>query len=299
VEEIVAGVFGAGRGRVQVTAELDTNRIENRSETFDPESRAVRSTQTRAENQTSSNAEGTVSVANELPGANGQPANAPKDSSSKNEETTNYEISRTTRTEIIEGGRLKLLSVAVLVDGSYAKGANGEAQYQPRSQEDLDRIATLVRTAIGFDRNRGDQVEVVNLRFAETPAAAEIKDEGLLASLLNPSKEELLRMAEIAVLALLTLIVLLTVVRPLVKRILAPDPRPRTPALSMNEPALPAPEGNAGSLQAPREPATAKFMEIAKVTGQIQAEALEQVGQMVASNPQETVAILRNWIHET
>src|SRR3712207_6910220 len=87
---------------------------------------------------------------------------------------------------------MKRLSVAVLVDGIYAKGASGEDTYQPRPQDELDRIAALVRTAIGFDRNRGDQVEVVNLRFAESPPSLELKEETLFSSLLNPTKEDAL-----------------------------------------------------------------------------------------------------------
>ncbi len=59
----------------------------------------------------------------------------------------------------------------MLVDGSYVKNEKGESVYQPRAKEELDRIAALVRTAIGFDQKRGDQIEVVNLRFAEAPAA--------------------------------------------------------------------------------------------------------------------------------
>ena len=123
VEEIVAGVVGSGRARVQVAAELDLNRIESRSESFDPESRVVRSTQTRAENQASSGADGAVSVGRELPGA-AQPGGggSTRDASNKNEEIVNYEISRTTRTEILESGRVKRLSVAVLLDGVYAQG---------------------------------------------------------------------------------------------------------------------------------------------------------------------------------
>ena len=72
-----------------------------------------------------------------------------------------------------EGGRVNRISVAVLVDGNYTRGANGEAAYQPREKEELDRISALVRTAIGFDQRRGDQVEVVNLRFAETAGHAD------------------------------------------------------------------------------------------------------------------------------
>ena len=58
----------------------------------------------------------------------------------------------------------------MLVDGAYTKNEKGEMVYQDRSKEQLDRIATLVRSAIGFDQKRGDQVEVVNLRFAEAPS---------------------------------------------------------------------------------------------------------------------------------
>ena len=72
---------------------------------------------------------------------------------------------------MIEGGRVNRISVAVVVDGNYSKNDKGEVTYQPRSKEEIDRIAALVRTAIGFDQKRGDQVEVANLRFAETPSA--------------------------------------------------------------------------------------------------------------------------------
>jgi flagellar M-ring protein FliF len=256
----------------------------------------VRSTQTRAENQTTTGADGAVSVGNELPGAN-QPGNAagPRDASNKNEETINYEISRTTRTEVLEGGRMKRLSVAVLVDGIYAKGANGEVAYQPRPQEELDRIAALVRTAIGFDRNRGDQVKVVNLRFAESPQSAELNEESLVSSLFNPSKEDALRLIEIAVIALLTLIVLMTVVRPLVLKILGRETSRRaslvgTLASSSAEGAL------ASGPQ--RDSQTARMIEIAKVNGQVQQQSLERIGELVRGNPAESVAVLRQWIHE-
>ena len=166
VEEIVASVVGQGRTRVQVTTELDFNRIQQTAESFDPESRVLRSTQTRTEQSQSTEAQGQVTVANELPGnqRNGANGNV-RDGSQKNEEVANYDYSKTVRTEVMEGGRVKRLSVAVLVDGLYNRNG-AETAYQPRPQEDLERIAQLVRTAIGFDQKRGDTVEVVNLRFA-------------------------------------------------------------------------------------------------------------------------------------
>jgi flagellar M-ring protein FliF len=298
VEEIVAGVVGAGRARVQVAAELDLNRIESRSETFDPESRVVRSTQTRAENQVSGNGEGAVSVGNELPGASAQGGAAPtRDSSNKNEEVVNYEISRTTRTEIVEGGRVKRLSVAVLLDGLYSRGGNGEVAYQPRPQEELDRIAALVRTAIGFDRNRGDQIEVVNLRFAETPTAVELPSEPLLSSLFNPTKEDLYRMMELGVLAILTIIVLLVVVRPMLKNVMGGGGGGRATG------AVASAVGSGASVDVPmpalpQSNAAAQMIEIAKISGQMRADSVERIGEMVKGNPQETVAVLRNWIHD-
>ena len=90
---------------------------------------------------------------------------------------------KTTKTEVIEGGRVNRISVAVLVDGTYAKNDKGDFTYQPRSKEEIDQIASLVRTAIGFDQKRGDQVEVVNLRFAETPATPITEPSGWLAAL--------------------------------------------------------------------------------------------------------------------
>lgn len=301
VEEIVASAVGAGRARVQIAAELDPNRIESRSETFDPESKVVRSTQTRGENQNSGANEGTVSVGNELPGANqntgAQSAN--REASNKNEETVNYEISRTTRTGILEGGRLKRLSVAVLVDGVYVRNPNGETAYQPRPQEELDRIAALVRTAIGFDRNRGDQIEVVNLRFAEAPVVMDAKEEGLLASFISPTKEDVLRFIELAVLVLLTMIVLLTVVRPMVKRTLGPEPKRLTGAVA----ALSG--GNASLaddpshlISSPRDGLAGRMVEMAKVNGKIQADSLAHIGDLVKGNPAETVSVLRQWIHD-
>ncbi len=172
VENIVSSIVGPGRARVQLTADFDFNRITQTTDKFDPEGRVVRSSQTREETHNSHEGkDGQVTVANELPGGQQKAADAAvnKNDNRKSEEIVNYEISRTTKTEVIEGGRVNRISVAVLVDGTYAKNAAGDSVYTPREKEELDRIAALVRSAIGFDQKRGDQVEIVNLRFAELP----------------------------------------------------------------------------------------------------------------------------------
>ncbi|ACA19452.1 flagellar M-ring protein FliF [Methylobacterium sp. 4-46] len=298
VEGIVAGIVGAGRARVQVAAELDPSRIESRSESFDPESRVVRSSQTRSETSASQGpGETGVSVGNELPGARETAqANGTRETSNKNEETTNYEISRVTRTEVNEGGRIKRLSVAVVIDGSYQPGPDGKPVYAPRSQEELDRITALVRTAVGYDKGRGDQVEVANLRFADTAVPAELPEEGLLASLLKPTKEEVLRLVELAVLALLTLVVVLAVMRPLLRRVL-PAEAPPEPALAAVA-VLPAAgaEGE-GAPALPESPAR-QLVEFAKINGKIQAETIARVAEIVRQNPVETAEVLRGWIQD-
>ncbi len=316
LEEIVARIVGQGRARVQVTAEIDANRIENRSETFDPESRVVRSTQTRTESQQTSEPREAVSVGNELPGANQaqQGQNQPqvtRDATNKNEEVTNFEISRTSRTEVIEGGRVKRLSVAVLVDGTYGRDAAGETTYQERPQAELDRIGALVRTAIGFDARRGDQIEIVNLRFAEAPQLVGEKPDSSFASLFAFGREDVMRAIELAVVAILVLVVLLTVVRPLVKRMLAPEAKGQRGVAGLltaggaNAEAAPA-SGSPGlglnpgaALAASRQNNTMQMLDIAKLSGQMQTRSVERVGELVRNNPEETVSILREWVHQT
>src|SRR5688572_5199146 len=225
VESIVTSVVGPGRARVQLTADFDFNRITQTSDRFDPESRVVRSSQTREEIMGNESKEGQVSVANELPGGQQQQQQQQqqRDQNRKTEEIVNYEISRTTRTEVIEGGRINRISVAVVVDGTYTKNDKNELVYAPRSKEEIDRIAALVRTAIGFDQKRGDQVEVANLRLAETPEIPVAEATGWM-SYLQFTKDDAMRGIELAVMALLGLLVLLFGVRPLIRRIIGDQP---------------------------------------------------------------------------
>ncbi|WID98715.1 flagellar basal-body MS-ring/collar protein FliF [Bosea vestrisii] len=319
VDDIVASIVGPGRARVQVSATLDTNRIESRSETFDPESKVIRSSQNRTEASATNEQREGVTVGNELPGAQqnqGQQQGQQRDSSSKNEEVVNYEISRTTRTEVQDGGRVRKLSVAVLVDGVYSRQGN-ETNYQPRSPEELERIGQLVRTAIGFDRQRGDQVEVVNLRFAEAPQApTDLTEQTLMQQLTSFTREDLVRFAEMGVIALLILIVLMVVVRPLLKQVLAPDREARAlPSFMRNgmlvvdqgtgDPAtFSSVSGGAGSAggadagQVDVEAPSERMLAIAQIKGQLKAQSVEKIGAMVSQNPADSVAVLRGWIHE-
>ena len=332
VETIVSSVVGPGHARVEINADFDLNRITQTSDKFDPDGRVVRSSQTREESSTAGEDKtGSVSVGNELPGA-GKPAaaaNPAGDQSRKTEEIVNYEISRTTKTEVTEAGRVNRISAAVLVDGNYNKDAKGAVTYQPRSKEEIDRIAALVRSAIGFNAKRGDQVEVVNLRFAE-PMAAPINEPTGWMSYLQFTKDDIMRFAEQGVMVLLGLVVLLLVVRPLVRRIVTPEGEAAAiagaagragvaRAIGGHNAAAGAPGAGGvaipGSGSAPPGAAeiaamagaqeavavsnrTSAMIDVAQVQGQVHAQSVRKSANSPRKIRSEAVSIIRNWIHE-
>ena len=307
VEDIVSSVVGSGRARVQLSADFDFNKITQTSDTFDPEGRVLRSSQTREESSQTADSSGQVTVNNELPGNQGQDnAARAKDQSKKSEETNNYEISRTTKTEVTEAGRVNRISVAVLVDGSYGKNEKGEMVYQDRPKEQLDRIAALVRSAIGFDQKRGDQVEVVNLRFADPPQTTPIIEPTGLLGMLQFTKDDVMYVIELGVMMLLGLVVLFMVVRPLVKRIVAVDAaaaRSAAATPTFAEAAAQAGDGGSGGtgqalLPSGGSSAASQLIDVAQIQGQVHAQAVHRVGELAERNPNETVSIVRQWLSE-
>jgi flagellar M-ring protein FliF len=308
IDAIVTSVVGPGRARAQVSADFDFNRVTQTSDKYDPEGRVVRSSQTREETSATNERENQVTVGNEIPGGGnqrpGQPGQPPeanagaRDQSRKSEEIVNYEISRTTKTEVIEGARVNRISVAVLVDGTYGKNDKGDIVYQPRSKEEIDQIAALVRTAIGFDQKRGDQVEVVNLRFAETPATPITEPTGWMAAL-QLTKDDLMRAIEMTVMGLLGLVVLLMVVRPLVRRVLAPEQRPLALPAGAGGDAQLAEALAAEAAKAAEPSPTAKMIDIAQIQGQVHAQSVQKVGELADKNPSEAVTIIRQWMSES
>jgi flagellar M-ring protein FliF len=324
VTNIVTSVVGPGRARVQINADFDVNRITQTSDKYDPDGRVVRSSQTREEKSTSGvDNGGAVSVGNELPGAaknGGKNGASNRDQDSKSEEIVNYEISHTTKTEVIDAGRVNRISAAVLVDGTYSKDAKGNLVYKPRSKQEIDRIAALVRTAIGFDAKRGDQVEVVNLRFAETPPMPISEPTGWM-SYLQFTKDDIMRAANMGVMALLGLVVLFFVVRPLVRRIITPEggpgpavaAAPGTPGAAPGAPGMTVSGGGGGSINSAGGPnvsivgsdeavaisnRTSAMIDIAKVQGQVHAQSVQKVGELAEKNPHEAVSVIRSWLHE-
>ncbi|HMM14194.1 MAG TPA: flagellar basal-body MS-ring/collar protein FliF [Parvibaculum sp.] len=317
VEDIIGRVVGQDKARVEVTAQMDYNRVTQTSDIYDPNGQVVRSTQTVED--ASSNSDGrqnqSVSVGNNLPNANlggADQATTSQQKSNRNEETVNYEISRTTKTEVLEPGRIRRLSVAVLVDGTYTAGADGKTVYAPRSEQEIAKIEALVKSAIGFDQSRGDHVEVVNLRFAEvTP----VDTTPLADPASGFTKADYIRIGEFAVLAILALVAMFFVFRPVLARLIpaaghmvapAALALPSSPA-GHAAAALPGPDGAlsgddisaaliAGSNQSFDDD---MMIDIAQVTGKVKHSSVRKIGELVSHHPDESISILRSWLHET
>ena len=186
----------------------------------------------------------------------------------------------------------------MLVDGSYTKNEKGEMVYADRTKEQLDRIAAVVRSAIGFDQKRGDQVEVVNLRFAEAPAVVLPPEPTGLLGMLQFTKDDVMYVIELIVMMMLSLVVLFMVIRPLVKRILAAEVVPAAPMAPALTDSGANSDGGSGQALLSGSSATAQLIDVAQIQGQVHAQAVHRVGELAERNPNETASIVRQWLSE-
>lgn len=314
VEEMLDRSIGYGHVRVDVNADMDFDKVTTNQESYDPDGQVVRSTQTMTEaNQDNDAGDNPVTVQTNLPDgaqAQGGAGSGTKSKHNRNEETTNYEITKKITSLTRETGVVKRLSVAVLVDGTYKLNADGVHDYSARAPEELTQLTKLVQSAIGFDEKRGDKVEVVNMRFAAP--ADEVPEAPAIFMGLN--KADLFRAAETLVLAIVAVLVILLVVRPLVTRALETA---RETALAQQRAlaeqamggagALAGPMGAMGALAGPGGPGTAlaememedeSMIDISQVEGRVRASSMKKIGEIVDKHPEEAVAIIRSWMYQ-
>lgn len=172
LQSLLDKAMGSGKSVARVSATFDFRQVERFEEKYDPET-VVRSEQRSEEKLGGSSASGVPGVQTNLGKPPGGAAN-PSSNGSKNDETMNYEVSRSTARTIEPVGTLSKVSVAILVDGSYASPAAGKEgkgakpKYTPRSADELQKVDSLVKSAVGFNAGRGDQVTVVNIPFQDT-----------------------------------------------------------------------------------------------------------------------------------
>jgi len=329
VESLLERTVGLGKVRAEVAVEMDLDRVTRNSETYDPDGQVVRSTVTvedRSSELDQDRAQ-SVSIANNLPDADGAEQGNLLTNSTTNsrvEETVNYEITKVVTTEIHEAGTIERLSVAVLVDGRYSEDAEGNVIYEPRSEDELQKLTALVRTAIGYNAERGDQVEVINMRFADVMGSAPAPIE---INIMGFRKDDLFRLAELFVLGLVGVLVIFLVLRPLVTKLVNMPAPTREPAMAGELPAnyqaaLGGPDEIAGALPpATNEDGTPRIptdesgrplsarqiaekpggletaIEVASVESRVQGSAIKKVGELVERHPEEAASVVRGWLY--
>jgi flagellar M-ring protein FliF len=309
VESIVASVVGAGHVRVQVAADLNYNHTSTTSESYDPDSKVIRSTQTVEQNasDTTGGSQAAVSVANALPGGNVNTSSGDngKSNSGRTEETTNYEISKKVTTSSEDGGDVKRLSVAVVVDGTLT-GDGPTPAYKPRTAAEMAQITNLVKSAMGFQQVRGDQVQVSNMEFARMDSG-----EGTPAPkpLLGLDAAYWFKIIEAAIMCVTALLIGLFVARPLISRMFASNAAGGAQPVAFlgTSPvagALPAPAAQAGAIATDASgqqvllPAPQPGIDLSRIEGQVRESSVKKIGEVVNAHPEEALAIIRTWLHQ-
>jgi flagellar M-ring protein FliF len=324
IEALLTPMIGAGRVRAQVVAQMDMAVSEEAREQYRPDSQIVRSEQISEQSSRDGSASGGVpgALTNQPPpagvaqpppsnaaakntdtnnanganAANKTPPGAPpltqpvgggaggsSDNSSKNT-TRNYEIDRTLAYTREPAGKLKRLTVAVLIDNMRTTGKDGKIKEVALTPQQLDHVTQLVKDAVGFDEARGDNVNVVNASFTVDAPAPE-------GELESPSFWEsplFLNMAKLLAGLAVLLVLVLSVLRPMVRTLVGPTRAPPVqllPRTAEEETPEPIPANN------PALPA-AQAKELAITHEQQVAQARTLVNQ----DPKRVAQVVRGWV---
>jgi len=300
VEDLVGSIVGPENVRTQVSADFDFSRFTETSEIVDPDSQVVLSSTLIEETSDNSNPAGRgVSISNALPGA--AQATQEQNSTSSNrrsEEVTNYEITKTVRNAVRDEGLVvNRLSVAVAINARASDGSVIE-----RTPEEISNIEALVKSAVGFDAGRGDQVEIANIAFAplaNAPSAAFTPATQASTPLL--SQEHILRLAELIALVLIALALVQFILRPLIAGQSITIGNDKTENAIT---AVVADSHNQNLQNIPDQSANpqAKLLEqrvnIAQIDGQVNASTVTQIQEIVKSHTDESALIIKRWIRE-
>ena len=287
VETMLEEVVGVNRARARVTAEIDFNKIDRTEESFDPEAQVVRSEQMLTENDQRGGA-----TAEGIPGVKGELATFAEEGGegkaaagyNRNNVTRNYEISKQTKHIQDKGGSVKKLSIAVMVDGSYEKSVDKDGKtslkYQPRSPEEMRDLEKLVKNAIGYSEERGDQVEVASLPFA-------------LSSVPEPEQDAMEKyrammewLAMPLIYLLVAVLVLLFVIKPFLKILATKQMETRT-AGGISRPGGHGPA--VGGLAAEEEDLTLAPRGLSDQ---------ERIYRLAQSDPDRAADLVRRWLRE-
>jgi len=195
--------------------------------------------------------------------------------------------------------------VAVAVDGVTAPGKDGKpGPYTPRSAEEMQHLNDLVKAAMGFSTDRGDTVQVVNVRFPDAE-----NGEGVTAAspLTGFDKNDIMRAVELGILGLVAVLILFFVIRPLIRSaasgvggaLVASGVGTTVRVVTTADGQTMAIDQATGQPLALPSPEIEQKLDIARIEGQVKASSVKRVAEFVDKHPDESVAILRSWLHES
>ncbi len=302
VMRLLEARVGTNRAVVEVTVDPITEREEITERRFEPDGRVPISSDAEETTTTSSDQGGRdVTVASNLPdGEAGASAGNSQSSETRSREVVNYEVSETQRAVLREPGAVRRVSVAVLVDGVRSTADDGSSTWQPRSEAELADLRELVASAIGFDEARGDQITIRSLEFQPEPAFEEPAPLGVLDRYaIDP-----MAIIQLGVLALVSLILGLFVLRPILTRRAEPAPAqiaPPPPA-EISEPSgeapglpeLPALDGEIDGL--------GDFSPLGELPSfdsiQSTSDPAARLRELIEQKQDETVEVLSQWMND-
>ena len=253
----------------------------------------MRSQSSSSEDGSSNENEKGVTVAQNIP--NGDEVlggNNTFSQNSRTEETINYEISKVVRNKVRNTGIIKRLTVAVMVDGIYEKDSEGKQVYRERSKAEMEQLTALVRSAVGYDADRGDMVEVENMRFVSVETAPEEKEPVIF---LGFTKSEVMRMLEGLGVAIVAILVILLVIRPLINNAFDTGSGSDSRLLGDN-----ADEENLllSNFLNDKEDGLEELININKIEGRVKVSSLKKINDLVAKNPDAAVNVIRGWLYQ-
>ncbi|MBQ4132401.1 MAG: flagellar M-ring protein FliF [Desulfovibrionaceae bacterium] len=280
IEEMLAPIIGPGKVIAKVNADLDFSQKTRRLELYDPENVVLRSS-TRSE----STVRGQSTLDAQTPDANfrgdSMTGGLSEQETVHENRIENFDINKEEQNIISAVGEISRLSVAVIVDGTYAPNEAGEMIFTPRSQEELDRIQHLIRNAVGYDSARGDSIEVSSIAFGYEDLNVEQQLSDIILDYVSRLGKPLLN-------TILVLLFLLLVVRPVVLAMIRP--RVQSPEVIEGLEGLPAGESQLALLEGEEE------IEPADMYRQIEDIKAHAIN-MAEQNMEQAVSILRGWLN--